>query len=242
MERINKFLASCELGSRRNVEKLVLEGKVTVNGHICTDLATMIDPLNDHVEVNHIVVTQKKQKIFVMLNKPQKYVVTKSDEFQRKTIYDLLPDFAKPLHPIGRLDYDSEGLLLLTNDGNITNKVTHPSFEIEKTYKVIVKGHIGKEDLEKLRTGVQLDDFKTQPAKVFLKKTTVEMSELKITITEGKNRQVRRMFEAIEHEVISLKRIQVGEIKLLKLPIGTWRFLTDKEVLYLVKLPSTPTR
>ena len=235
MVRINKFLANCELGSRRSVEKLITEGKISINDIVCSDLSTKIDPEKDIVKIGHKKVEFKPQKLFIMLNKPRKYIVTKNDEFNRKTVFDLLPDFASNLHAIGRLDYDSEGLLLLTNDGDITNKIIHPSSKIFKTYKVIIKGKITMDNINLLRKGVQIDDFKTQPAKVFLKHSEEEKSELKIEITEGKNRQIRKMIEAIGYEVISLKRIQIGEIKLDKLPIGSWRFLTDREILYLVK-------
>ena len=235
MVRINKYLANCELGSRRSVEKLISEGKISINDVICYDLSTKIDPEKDIVKIGHKKIDFKPQKLFIMLHKPRKYIVTKNDEFKRKTIYDLLPEFATNLHPIGRLDYDSEGLLLLTNDGDITNKIIHPSSKIFKTYKVIIKGKITLEKINLLRNGILIDDFKTQPAKVFLKHSTDEKSELKIEITEGKNRQIRKMIEAIGHEVISLKRTQIGELKLDKLPIGSWRFLTDREILYLVK-------
>jgi 23S rRNA pseudouridine2605 synthase len=236
MVRINKFLALCELGSRRKVEELINGGKVTVNGQLCTDLATQIDPQNDLVRVNSSLVKYNQNKVFIMLNKPAGYIVTRNDEHHRKTIYDLLPEMAAKLHPIGRLDHDSEGLILLTNDGDITNKIIHPSTKIEKTYKVTVKGKIDFQKLTLLRNGIEIDDYKTQPAKVFLKHSTDEHSELRMTITEGKNRQIRKMLEAIGHPVLKLKRLQIGNIKLEKLPTGTWRFLNDKEVLYLVKI------
>jgi len=233
--RINKYLASCGLGSRRSVEELVRSGKVTVNGELCTNLATEINETTDEVKVHKKTVKPAEQKIFIMLNKPRNYVVTHHDEFHRKTVYDLLPDFAKDLHPIGRLDSDSEGLLLLTNDGTVTNAVTHPSYKMEKIYKVVTKGMVTKEDIKKLRNGIYLDDIKTQPARVFLKKSTTEQSELRIGITEGKNRQIRRMLEAVGHEVILLKRLQIGDIKLEKLPTGNWRFLSDREMLFLLR-------
>ena len=235
MVRINKFLANCDLGSRRKVEELISDGKVSVNGVLCKDFATQIDPENDIVRVDNQIVEYDKEIIFIMLNKPRGYIVTKNDEFNRKTIYDLLPDFAKRLHPVGRLDYDSEGLLLLTNDGNITNRVSHPIYKIEKTYKVIVKGQISMDKIQQLRDGIQIDGYKTQTAKVFLKQSSVEKSELKLSIKEGKNRQIRNMLKAVGHEVTSLKRLQIGIIKLEKMPLGSWRFLKDSEILYLLK-------
>jgi len=234
--RINKYLASCGLGSRRSVEELIRSGRVSVNGVLCTNLATEINEATDDVKVSKKTVKPAEQKIFIMLHKPCGYIVTHSDEFHRKTVYDLLPDFAKDLHPIGRLDSDSEGLLILTNDGNVTNAVTHPSYKMEKIYKVVVKGLVTKDDVRKLRNGVFLEDIKTQTAKVFLKKTSTEQSELRIGITEGKNRQIRRMLESIGHEVVLLKRLQIGDIKLEKLPVGNWRFLNDREILFLLRL------
>ncbi len=235
MVRINKYLANCNLGSRRKVEELIKNKQVYINDQLCTNLATTVNPETDIVKVGHKTIKYEQQKIFILLNKPKHYIVTVKDEFNRKTVYDLLPDFAKNLHPIGRLDYESEGLLILTNDGDITHKVLHPSFKIEKTYKVTVKGKLEFSHIQALRNGVKIENYTTQPAKVFLNYSTDEKSELKITIKEGKNRQIRKMLEAVGFEVTSLKRLQIGEIKLEKMPAGTWRFLKDSEILYLLK-------
>ena len=235
MVRINKYLSSCELGSRRKVEQLITLGKVTVNNELITDLSTKIDTEKDIVRVNNKIVKNNIEKIFILLNKPKGYIVTQKDEFNRKTIYDLLPEFAKNLHPVGRLDFESEGLLLLTNDGDITNRVSHPVYKIEKTYKVAVKGQLDMNKVSQLRNGVKIENYTTQTAKVYLKTSTPEKSELKISIKEGKNRQIRKMLEEVGHEIISLKRIQIGNIKLEKLPLGNWRFLKDIEILYLLK-------
>ena len=248
MVRINKYLATCEIGSRRSVEALIKEGKVSINDIIVHDLSMKIDPNKDIVKVNDKKVNNNPQKLFIMLNKPKGYIVTKNDEFNRKTIYNLLPEFASKLHPIGRLDNDSEGLILLTNDGDITNKIIHPSSQVEKTYKVIIKGNIPMENIQKLRSGIDIDgspnnlnnkrkiNYTTQPAKVFLNNSSDEKSEIRIAIKEGKNRQIRKMFEALGHQITTLKRLQVGQIKLEKLPTGMWRFLKDNEILYLLKL------
>ena len=230
--RINKFLASCALGSRRKVEQLIITGKVRINDAVCTDLATIVDPKVDQIRVGHHIVKPVEKKTIILMNKPRGYVVTRNDEFNRKTVYDLLPDFAKELHTVGRLDYDSEGLLLLTNDGDLTNKITHPSGKIEKIYKVVVKGKINMESVKKLRSG---EGSEFQSAKVFLKNSSEEKSELRMGICEGKNRQIRKMMELVGHEVITLKRLQIGEIKLEKLPVGMWRFLSDREILSLLK-------
>jgi 23S rRNA pseudouridine2605 synthase len=247
--RINKYLSTCELGSRRKVEELIRDGKVKINGVVSVDLSTMVNPETDEVQVNRKLVSPQVEKIFIMLNKPVRYIVTRSDEFKRRTIYDLLPEFAQNLFPIGRLDYQSEGLVILTNDGDIANKIAHPKNEIEKIYKVIVRGCVTRESVEFLRTGnrakndnvakIKSTDKKEKitfrSAKIFVKSTSEEKSELRVGIHEGQNRQIRRMFELVGHEVISLKRLQIGEIKLEKLPVGMWRFLRDSEVLSLVK-------
>jgi len=255
MVRINKYLATCEIGSRRSVETLIKDGKVSVNNIVVHDLSMKIEPDKDIVKVEGKKVKNNPQKIFILLNKPKGYIVTKKDEFNRKTIYSLLPDFASKLHPIGRLDNESEGLILLTNDGDVTNKIIHPSSQIEKTYKVIIKGNISMENIQKLRNGVEIDGspdnlnkqkrkviYTTQPAKVFLNSSTDEKSEIRIAIKEGKNRQIRKMFEALGHEITTLKRLQVGQIKLEKLPTGMWRFLKDIEILYLVKLNTATSK
>ncbi len=234
MVRINKYLAQSHLGSRRKADELIKTGLVFVNGIVCTELSTQIDPEKDRVTYKNKLVKPDEKKIFVMLNKPKNYIVTKEDEFKRKTIYSLLPEFAKDLNSVGRLDFESEGLLILTNDGDIANSIIHPSAKLPKTYQVAVNGLVGNEELKKLREGIELDGKKTLPAKVFIKNTFESHTDLKITIYEGRNRQIRRMIEAINLSVTKLKRIQIGEILLGKLPTGMWRFLTDEEVLYLV--------
>jgi 23S rRNA pseudouridine2605 synthase len=213
----------------------------------------MVNPETDEVQVNRKLVTQRTEKIFLMLNKPVGYVVTRSDEFKRKTIYDLLPEFAQNLFPIGRLDFQSEGLVILTNDGDIANKIAHPKNEVEKIYKVIVRGNVSRESVEFLRAGNReklspntdtrtrtkttdrKDKITFRSAKIFVKSTSSEKSELRVGIHEGQNRQIRRMFELVGHEVIFLKRLQIGELKLEKLPVGMWRFLRDSEILSLIK-------
>ena len=170
-----------------------------------------------------------------MLNKPEKFLVTSKDSFGRQTVYDLLPDFKTNLHYIGRLDYMSTGLLLLTNDGEFAQKVIHPKYKLPKVYKVTAKGFISKGKVERLRNGVIIDKRKTNPAIVFVKKRDENITVLKITIFEGRKRQIRRMITAVESEVLKLKRLQIGDLKLAKLPLGSWRFLTRKEVSSLLK-------
>jgi 23S rRNA pseudouridine2605 synthase len=235
MVRINKFLAECNLGSRRKVEEFILNGDIKVNGEICTDLGRQIDVDNDIVQYKNKRIKPDQEKIFILLNKPQNYVVTKKDEFDRKTIYDLLPEFAKKLNPVGRLDYASEGLLLLTDDGDLSYKIAHPSYQISKTYNVQIDALLSHEEIKKLREGIVIDNKITLPAQVFMKKIADKYCEIKITITEGRNRQIRRMIESLGHHVLKLKRIQVGDISLDNTPTGMWGFLTAAEVLFLVK-------
>jgi len=233
--RINKFLAMSQIGSRRKVEEFILNGDIKINNEICTDLSRQIDPDRDIVQYKNKRVKPDVQKTLIVMNKPKNYIVTKSDEFDRKTIYDLLPDFAKSLNPVGRLDYASEGLLILTNDGDLANKIIHPQFKLPKTYVVSVDAMLNEEELNQLRNGIMLDDRPTLPAKVYMKKVADKNCEIKMTIFEGRNRQIRRMIEALGHQVTKLKRIQIGEIHLENLPVGMWRSLTPEEVLYLVK-------
>jgi 23S rRNA pseudouridine2605 synthase len=228
--RINQFLAQCGLGSRRHVEDLVLKGRITVNGQPCKKLSTQVDPNRDDVLLDGKLLRLPRERIFIMMNQPTGYVVTASDEFGRKTVFDLLPKFPAPIHAIGRLDKDTEGLLLFTSEGDLTQKLLHPSRKVEKTYKVTCAGRIDREQLEALRKGVKLSDGPTQPARVFIKMRDDNHTVLRFTITEGRNRQVRRMIEAVGSSVTSLKRLQVGPIKLDRLPVGMWRPLMPREV------------
>jgi len=230
MVRINKFLAQCNLGSRRKVEEFVLQGKIKLNGSIVTDLATEIDPQTDVVEYENKRISIAKENIYLMLNKPAKYLVSAKDDFGRSTIFDFIPDFGVHLFAVGRLDYMSEGLLILTNDGKFAEEIMHPKHKLPKLYKVIAKGFISNTAVQKLRAGVEISDYKTKPAKVFVKSRNSNKTTLKITISEGKKRQIRKMVEVVGSEVLELKRLQIGNLKLGKLPTGNWRFLTKNEI------------
>jgi len=235
MIRINKYLARCNLGSRRQVEDLVREGRIAVNGKITTDLATMIDPENDKVSNNGKMIEVIADKIYLMLNKPKNYLVSTRDDFGRKMVYELLPDFGVHLFAIGRLDYNSEGLLLFTSDGDFANKIMHPRYKLAKVYKVAVKGQLLQEQVEQLRKGVRIKSGKTQPAQVFVKHRGENVTQLKMTIFEGQKRQIRYMLKAVGSEVIELKRLQIGNVNLGKLPPGMWRLLKPAEVTGLQK-------
>ncbi len=242
MVRINKYLAQCNLGSRRSVEKLISDGKISVNGKIEINLASQIDPEIDIVTFEGKQVTLKKENIYIMLNKPKKYLVSTKDDFDRRLVYDLLPDFGTNLFYIGRLDYMSEGLLLLTNDGDFAEKVIHPKYKLEKLYKVKIKGSISDENVNKLRKGILLNGKMTKPAIVFVNSSNATATTLKITIFEGRKRQIRYMLKSVGSEVLELKRLQIGNVRLNKLPIGMWRMLKPSEVISLQNSSKTNKR
>lgn len=237
MERLNKYLASTGVASRRGADKLIADGKVKVNGKVVIELGTTINEKNDTVTVDDVIVKKETDLKYIMFYKPKGCITTVSDEKGRKTIYDYLEELNIPhLIPVGRLDYDTEGLLLMTNDGDLAYKLTHPSYEVPKTYVVKVRGEMPEHKLAQLRKGVIIDGEKTKRARVKLIEFKDDISKLQITITEGKNRQIRKMIEAVEKEVIFLKRIAIGDLRLGGLARGGYRFLNDFEVEYLKRL------
>ena len=242
MVRINKYLAQCNLGSRRSVEKLILDGEIMVNDKVNINLSLQIDPNVDIIKYKGREIAPKKEHIYLMMNKPIKYLVSKKDDFDRKLIYDLLPDFGINLFYIGRLDYMSEGLLLLTNDGDFAEKVIHPTYKLEKVYKVKIKGIISDENIDKLRKGIVLNGKKTKPAIVFVNNVKNSTTTLKMTIFEGRKRQIRYMLKSVGSEVLELKRLQIGNVKLNKLPLGMWRMLKPSEVISLQNTSRTNTK
>lgn len=234
MERLNKYLASTGAASRRGADKLIEEGRVKVNGKVIKELGSSINEKNDTVMVDDNIVKPVKDYAYILFYKPKGCITTSSDEKGRKTIYDYLQDLNVPhLIPVGRLDYDTEGMLIMTNDGDLAYKLTHPSYEIPKTYLVKVDGEMPEHKLAQLRKGVLVDGEKTKRCKVKLLEYKDGESKLQVTITEGKNRQIRKMFEAVEREVKFLKRIAVGELRLGGLPRGGYRYLNDDEIYYI---------
>ena len=229
MIRLQKFLAMANVASRRASEAIILEGRVKVNGCVVTELGTKVT-LNDKVEVDGEEVFVTKKKYYIMLNKPSGYVTTASDEMGRKTVLDLISDINDRLYPIGRLDKDTEGLLLLTNDGDFAYEVAHPKHNVEKVYHAFVSGVPGKIALSKLEKGVVIDGVKTKNAVVDVLEIGKNSSLVEIKIHEGRNRQIRKMFEAVGHKVIALQRVAVGRITLGNLPLGKWRHLTEAEI------------
>lgn len=224
-ERLQKFLSSAGVASRRHAEELILAGKVKVNGHKVTQLGTKVDPAKDKVEVNGKKI-KVNSLIYLALNKPKRYMTTRFDPERRKMVYDLLPtDLRSKVWPVGRLDFHTEGLLLFTNDGELTQKLTHPSSEHEKEYEVILDKELSEGRIEKIRDGMFLDGKKTAPAKIKASGTTVNL-----TIHEGWKRQIRRMFSALGYTVRNLKRIRIGKLKLGDLESGEFRFINKTDV------------
>ena len=235
-ERLQKYLASCGIASRRKCEEYILEGKVQINGEKVIELGKKINPDKDIVKFDGKVVTQTKKLVYILLNKPIGYVTTAEDQFGRDTVLDLVK-VKERVVPVGRLDMYTSGALILTNDGDFVYKVTHPKHEIEKTYTVTIKGIVDNNEVEQLRNGVKIDDYITKPAKVRILKTDTEkdISRLEITIHEGKNRQIRKMCEAINRRVLALHRSKIGDIYVKDLELGKWRYLKDKEIQKLIK-------
>lgn len=230
--RLQKYLASAGVASRRKCEELILDGKIEVNGKIITELGTKIDPKKDEVKCNGKIIKSEEEKVYILLNKPIGYVTTAKEQFGRDMVLDLVK-INKRIVPVGRLDMYTSGALILTNDGEFVNKLTHPSHEIDKTYNVTVKGIVTKEEIENLKKGVLIDDdYITKPAKVKILKIDEEkkISRIQITIHEGKNRQVRKMCEAIGKKVLALHRCKIGNIDVKSLKLGEWRYLSKKEV------------
>ena len=224
MERLQKIIARAGICSRREAEKLILGGRITVDGKIITELGAKANP-NQKICVDGKPIAVRTEKIYILLNKPRGYVSTAHDERGRKTILDLI-DVSERVYPVGRLDLNSEGLILLTNDGDLTNSLIHPRFEVEKTYRAKISGVVTEEKLDKLRAGIELDDGLTAPAEIYrLKKDLIE-----ITIHEGRNRQVRRMFAAIGCDVKRLKRIKFAGLTTEGLKVGQFRELTAEEI------------
>ena len=236
MIRLNKYMADCGVGSRRSCDKIIAENRVKVNRKPVSELGYMINEFNDTVTVDGKKITPKNKNVYIILHKPKGYVTTVKDEKGRKTVMELLPEEAGRVYPVGRLDYDTEGLLLFTDDGDLAFRITHPRNEITKTYLVKVEGSIGDNELNRLRAGVELDGKLTGKSKVKVVETDKQFTKLHVTINEGRNRQVRRMFEAVGKQVDFLKRIRIGDLGLGSLERGKVRRLTDAEVFYLSNL------
>ncbi len=235
-ERLQKYLAQCGVASRRKCEELILQGRVQINGVTVTELGTKINPEKDKIKFDGKDVKQSQKLVYILLNKPIGYVTTADDQFGRDTVLDLVK-VKERIVPVGRLDMYTSGALILTNDGDFVYQVTHPKHEIEKTYTVTIKGIVQNSEVEQLRSGVKIDDYITKPARVRILKTDTEkdISRLEITIHEGKNRQVRKMCEAVGRKVLALHRSKIGGIGVKDIELGKWRYLTANEVQQILK-------
>jgi 23S rRNA pseudouridine2605 synthase len=233
--RLQKFLANAGVCSRRKAEEYILDGKVKVNGKVVNELGIKVNPDKDEIIFESKIIRLQNNMVYILLNKPIGYVTTVKEQFNRPTVIDLLNGVKEKVLPVGRLDMYTSGALILTNDGDFIYQVTHPKYEIEKTYQATVKGIVTKEDIKKLENGVEIDDYISGKAKVKILKVDKEnnISRLKITIHEGKNREVRKMCSAIGKNVIALHRSKIENIDLKDLKIGQWRYLTSNEVLEL---------
>ncbi len=233
--RLQKFLAACGVASRRKSEGIISNGRVKVNGDIITEMGFKIDPYNDKVLVDNKNITLENRKVYIILNKPKGYVTTAKEQFDRKKVTDLV-DVPYRIFPVGRLDYNTEGLLILTNDGDLTFKLTHPKFKVEKVYIAQIKGIPTKDELKNFENGLKIEDYITAPAKIkIIKKSKVDCT-VEIKIREGKNRQVRKMCDSIGHPVVDLRREKMGRISLGSLEVGNWRYLTEREINYFKQL------
>lgn len=233
--RLQKFLSQNGIASRRKAEELILAGKIKVNGHIA-GLGDKVDPFRDKVSVSGKRVVNDSKKMYIMLNKPRGFVTTLHDEQDRKCVAMLVEDAGQRLFPVGRLDRNSEGLLLMTNDGEFANMLTHPSRHVNKVYRVTVREQATEEQVFKMREGIMLDDRKTLPCEITIIEKYEDRTVLRFVITEGRNRQIRRMCEAVGLNVIRLKRTEIAGVKLGMLPQGKWRELNEKEMKHLTNI------
>ena len=234
-ERLQKFMARCGVASRRKCEEIITGGRVKVNDIVISELGHKVDPEKDSVYVDNKIINIEENKVYIALNKPEGIVSTVKDEKERKTILDLVKTKER-IYPIGRLDYDTSGLIILSNDGDIYNRVIHPRQAINKVYIALLEGCATEEEISKFCNGIDIDGYITAKANFEMTKRIGFNSKVTITIHEGKNRQIRKMCDVIGHPVIALKRISVGEISLGNMEKGEWRNLTEEEIKYLKNL------
>lgn len=233
--RLQKYLADAGVASRRKCEEYIANGRVEVNGQVVTVPGTKING-SEIVKVDGKEIRQEQKKVHILLNKPVGYISTAKDQFSRKTVLDLTDTVKERIYPVGRLDYDTSGLIILTNDGELTNMLTHPSHEIGKVYRAVIDGSLEDDDIIRLQTGVDIEDYTTAPAKVKVIQLSQKQSVVELTIHEGRNRQVRKMFETLGYAVLHLKRIAIGPIAIQGLEEGKWRYLSKNEADLLKKM------
>jgi 23S rRNA pseudouridine2605 synthase len=241
-ERLQKIIAAAGIDSRRHAEKMITEGRVSVNNVVVTQLGTKADALRDVIRIDGMTISVEKNILYIMLYKPVGYVTTLSDPRKRPTVVDLIRDVPERVFPVGRLDYESEGLLIMTNDGNFAQKVQHPRFQLPKVYRVKIQGRMTKEEIKQLGHGIKLEDGTFKPENIQIEKYNDKSLWLRLTLKEGKNRIIRRGFEAIGHRIARLVRESVGCVSLGKLKEGTWRHLTKKEIGQLINNTESEAR
>ncbi len=229
-DRLQKIIARAGIASRRAAERMIREGRVSLNGQIITELGTKADAGKDEIRVDGNLISHGGSKIYILLNKPRGYLTTLDDPGGRPTVAGLIDDVTERIFPVGRLDYDSEGLLLMTNDGDFANRVQHPRFQVSKTYLAKIKGNIGRKELDLLKQGTRLEDGDFRPVTVLLDKRNKKSCWLKLTITEGRNRVIRRYFETMGYPVVRLIRIAIHDIEIGDLKQGEFRYLKPKEI------------
>ena len=232
-ERLQKILAKAGVASRRGAEELIRQGKVTVDGRVVTEMGTKVDPEIQDIECDGVGLTSQEKKVYILLHKPTGYLSTVDDPQGRPIVTDLLKNIKERVYPVGRLDLDTDGALLFTNDGELAQKILHPSHEVNKTYVAKVKGLPGRKKLDALSRGIELEGRKTWPASIKVLKTEAHSAVIQIIIHEGRKRQVRKMFEAIGHPVLELKRIAYGQLELGGLEPGKYRFLTPADIKFI---------
>ena len=233
-ERLQKVLAKAGIASRRKAEELIRRGKVRVDGKVITEMGTKVDPETQDIECEGVALDPQEEKVYILLHKPAGYLSTVDDPQRRPIVTDLLKNIKERVYPVGRLDLDTEGALLLTNDGELAQKILHPSHEVNKTYVAKVKGRPDKKKLDALSKGIELEGKKTWPANIEVLKSEVESTTIQITIHEGRKRQVRKMFDALGHPVLKLKRTAYGQLELGGLRSGKYRFLTPADIKFIL--------
>ena len=237
--RLQKYLAMNGVASRRQCEKYIKDGLVAVNGQVVTEMGVQIDPDKDQITYRGKIIQEQHDKITILLHKPVGYVSTANDQFDRPTVVELV-NVKERLYPVGRLDYLTSGLILLTNDGELALKLTHPRYETEKVYQAWLHGIITEEKMQQFRNGLQVEDYVTLPAKIRILEKQKDRCLVEITLREGKNRQVRKMCETLGYPVSQLKRVAIGNLTLENLGPGQWRFLKKQEVMDLLKTKEKP--
>jgi len=233
-ERLQKIISAAGIASRRHAEKLITAGRVSIDGIVVKELGVKADAGKNIIRIDGKIISVEKTNLYIVLNKPAGFVTTMSDPQKRPTVVDLLGDVPERVYPVGRLDYDSSGLLLLTNDGDFAQKVQHPRFQLSKIYRVKIQGRLSKEELKKLSKGIKLSDCVFKPENIQVEKINDRSCWLRLTLKEGKNRIIRRGFEATSHRVTRLIREEIGALKMGNLKEGSWRYLTRKEIIKLL--------